>query len=133
MFVCTQQFKEAVGLTGSIPREPRSAPIPRIIWRPPNTLHCTRGRPQVEARVSRLRLPSSSAAAERTTCDDRARYADLNLEINYDNVGSLVKPARDENEISTFLETYRKIKNRDSDNQLQHDLIEHRCQLYGGR
>ena len=57
---------------------------------------------------------------------------DLDLEYNYDNVGSRVKPATDPDEINAFLETYRKIENYDSDNQLQHDLIEHRWQLYGG-
>jgi hypothetical protein len=57
---------------------------------------------------------------------------DLDLEINYDNVGSRVKPTKDANEITAFIDTYRKIDNRDSHNQLKHDLIKHRWQLYGG-
>jgi hypothetical protein len=56
---------------------------------------------------------------------------ELDLEYNYDNVGSRAKPARDADEISAFLDTYRNIENRDSHNQLQHDLIEHQWQLYG--
>ena len=31
---------------------------------------------------------------------------ELNLEYNYDNVGSRAKPAREADEISVFLETY---------------------------
>ena len=58
---------------------------------------------------------------------------DLEFEFNYDNVGSRVKPARDTEEINAFLETYRTIENCDSHNQLQHGLIEHRWQFYGGR
>ena len=58
---------------------------------------------------------------------------DLDLEYNYDNVGSRVKPARDVDEITAFLETYQKIENRDTHNQLQYDLIEHWWQLYWGR
>ena len=58
---------------------------------------------------------------------------DLDLEYNYDNVGSRVKPARDIDEITTFLKTYWKIEDRDSHNQLKLKLIEHRWQLYVGR
>ena len=58
---------------------------------------------------------------------------DLDLEYNYDNVGSPVKLARDVDEINAFLETYQKIENRDSHNQFKHDIIEHRWQLYGDR
>ena len=57
---------------------------------------------------------------------------DLDLEYNYHNVGSCVKPTEDADEINAFLETYRKIENHDLHNQLQHDLIEHRWRLYGG-
>ena len=59
--------------------------------------------------------------------------SDLDLEYNYDNVGSRVKPARDAKEISAFLKTYWKIENRDSHNQFQHDLIEYWWQLYERR
>jgi hypothetical protein len=43
---------------------------------------------------------------------------DLDLELYYDNVGSRVKPARDADEITAFLDIYRKIENRNSHNQL---------------
>ena len=58
---------------------------------------------------------------------------DFGFDYNYGNVGSRAKLASDADEINAFLETYLKIEDRDSHNQLQHDLIEHRCQLYGGR
>ena len=55
---------------------------------------------------------------------------DLEFEFNYDNVGSRVKPARDTDEITAFLETYWQIEDRDT-HQLCNDLIEYRWQLYG--
>ena len=50
---------------------------------------------------------------------------DLNLEFHYDNVGSRVMPARGADEITTFLDTCRKIENSGSHYQLQENLIEH--------
>jgi len=43
---------------------------------------------------------------------------DLDLEYNYDNVGSRAKSAKGASDINAFLETYRKIEDRDSHNQL---------------
>ncbi|KAI5016768.1 hypothetical protein ZWY2020_006619 [Hordeum vulgare] len=53
------------------------------------------------------------------------RGAHLDLIYNYDNVVSRVKRVTDGDEIIAFLETYRKIENCDTQNQLQDDFIEH--------
>ena len=39
---------------------------------------------------------------------------EMNLEFFYDNVGSRVKPARDPNRITAFLQTYKEIENADT-------------------
>ena len=51
---------------------------------------------------------------------------DLKLEFYF---GSRV--CQDPDEITAFLETYRKIQDNAAHNQLRDDLIEHRWQLYG--
>ena len=53
---------------------------------------------------------------------------ELDMEYNYDNVGSRVKPARDADEITRFLDTYQMIDSRATHEQLQEDLIEHHWQ-----
>ena len=56
---------------------------------------------------------------------------DLDLELDYNNVGSRVKLARNPDRMWEFLETYREIEDDNTHNQLQKDIIEHHWQLYG--
>ena len=55
----------------------------------------------------------------------------LELDFEYDNVGSRVKPRRNPDRIQAFLETYRQIEDRGTHTQLRDDLIEHHWQLFG--
>ena len=55
---------------------------------------------------------------------------DLNLKFFYDNIGRRVKPARNPDEITAFLETCKQRESRDTHQQLREDLIEHQWQLY---
>ena len=55
----------------------------------------------------------------------------LNLELDYDNIGSRVKSQRHPDRIEAFLETYRKIEDKATHIQLHKDLVEHQWQLYG--
>ena len=54
----------------------------------------------------------------------------LDLEFDYDNVSSLVKPARHPDRIRAFLQTCREIEDNNTHIQFQKDLIEHQWQLY---
>jgi hypothetical protein len=57
----------------------------------------------------------------------------LNLEFFFYNVGTRVKPSRNPDKMQAFLETFRKIENRATHQQLKEDLIQHHWRRYGGR
>jgi uncharacterized protein YpiB (UPF0302 family) len=56
---------------------------------------------------------------------------DIHLEFFFDNVGSRVRPERNQDRIQAFLETYRQIEDSATHTQLNKYLIEHHWQLHG--
>jgi hypothetical protein len=58
---------------------------------------------------------------------------DMNLEFFFDNVGSRVRPERNQDRIQAFLETYRQTEDSATHTQLNKDLIKHHRQIHGAK